>query len=115
MTLPESFIGESPERQLGAIAANLARVASSARRPARAASIVPMLSESIEFIEWTAARVTPEVAEKLVDLQIMLGLWREIWPTVHDEVTHRTLLSFQAKKWSDEILADAGLLEEAPA
>lgn len=112
--LPEAFIRESPERQLGALAANLARVASSARRAARASIIPPMLTESIEFIEWTAPRVSPEVAEELVDLQVLLGLWREIWPKAQADVAQRTLLSFQAKKWSDQVLAMSGLREAAP-
>ncbi len=111
IAVPESFARESPERQLGALAASLARVASSARRTTRVAVIPPMLMECIQFIEWTAPRVAPEVAEELVDLQVMLGLWRGIWPEAQQHAAQRALLSFQAKKWSDQVLRYSGLLD----
>jgi hypothetical protein len=72
-----------------------------------------MLSESIQFIEWVAPHTLPEVAAELVDLQVALGLWRKSWPSVRQDKTQRTLLSFQAKKWSDKVLEYSGLLSAA--
>jgi len=102
---------ESPARQLGALAANLARLSSSAQKPARAAAIEPLLEECALCIESTAPRVAVDVAAELVDLQVMLYLWRRSWPHAQHDTSERTLLSFQAKKWSDLVLAASGLLE----
>lgn len=52
----ESFTKESPARQLGALAATLGRVASSAEKTARAKAIIPMLDECVQFIEWTLSQ-----------------------------------------------------------
>ena len=70
-----------------------------------------MLEESRYFIEWTAAEAEPEIAAELVDIQRMLTAWRKIWPEVQHSQTQRTLLSVQAKKWSDQVLGYSGLLE----
>jgi len=109
-TSREAFVTEPPERQLGALAASLARLSSSARSAARVGIIVPMLTECIQFIEWTAWHVSPEIAAELVDLQIMLGIWRKAWPEASLNNTQRILLSFQARKWSDQVLDYSGLL-----
>ncbi len=56
------------------------------------------------FIEWTAAEVEPEVGEELVNLQVMLALWRRAWPEIEKINIQRTLLSVQAKQWSDRVM-----------
>jgi hypothetical protein len=106
----DSFLKESPPRQLGALAATLARVSSSSMKPARTAAIVPMLSECIEFIEKLTPPDSPKIASEIKDLGIMLGLWRESWPYVHEHESQRQLLSMQARKWSDLVLEYSGLL-----
>ena len=110
-SVPESFLLESPARQLGALAANLARLSSSARKPARSATIEPLLDECCLYIESTAPLVAVEIAAELVDLQLMLHLWRRSWPEAQSQTSQRTLLSLQAKKWSDLVLDASGLLE----
>jgi len=70
-----------------------------------------MLEESQYFIEWTAAEADPEIAAELVDIQIMLSLWRKAWPEAQHHQTQRTILSVQAKKWSDQVLGFSGLLD----
>ena len=107
----EAFLKEPSAGRLGAIAANLLRLASATRRPARAALIDPMLEECVRFIEWTAVELPAEAAAELVDLQVMLSLWRRAWPEAQRDQASRTLLSFQAKKWSDRVLASSGLLD----
>jgi len=102
---------ESPARQLGALAANLARLSSSARKSERAAAIEPLLEECALCIESTAPRVAVEVAAEPVDLQVMSYLWRWSWPHAQHSLSERTLLSFQAKKRSDLVLAASGFLE----
>ena len=106
-----AYRSESVERQMGALAASLARISSIARRPARSASVLALLGECMAFIEHTAPSVKPEIGAELADLQVMLALWRESWTEAQHSPVQRTLLSFQAKKWSDRVLDSSGLLE----
>jgi hypothetical protein len=69
-----------------------------------------MLEESQHFIEWAAAETEPDVAAELVDIQVMLALWRQFWPEVQHHPNQRALLSVQAQKWSDQVLDYSGLL-----
>ena len=98
--------------RLAGLAADLARISSSARRTSGGSSVEEMLEESQYYIEWTAAEAEPEVAAELVDIQILLALWRKAWPEAQHSVTQRTLLSVQAKKWSDQVLDYSQLLLE---
>lgn len=91
--------------RLAGLAADLARVASSARQSAGADAAAAMLEESQYFIEWTAAEAPVEVAAELVDLQVMLALWRRAWPEAQHSHRQRSLLAVQAKQWSNRVLA----------
>ncbi len=113
MISADKFRQQPVPRQLGALAANLARISSCARWPEPNDVIVPMMTESIHFIEWIAPHTKPDIASELVDLQVMLGLWRKSWPQIQINNVQRTLLSFQAKKWSDQIIDYSGLLIDA--
>lgn len=107
------YLADPLPKRLGALAADLARVSSSARHPTRAASVSLMLEESQYFIEWVAAETEPEIASELVDIQVMLSMWRTLWPEAQRNATQRALLSFQAKKWSEQVLDYSGLLDNA--
>jgi hypothetical protein len=104
------FLKESLPIRLASLAADLGRVSSSARHQSGAESVAEMLEESRYYIEWTAAEAEPEIAAELVDIQRMLSLWVKTWPDAQKNVTQRTLLSVQAKKWSDLVLGYSGLL-----
>lgn len=106
----DSFLKESPERQLGALAATLGRIASSSEKTVRAKAIVPMLDECLQFIEWTLSQQSKVASKELKDLSIMLKLWRDSWEHAQTNEHLRTLLSVQAKKWSDQTLEHSGLL-----
>ena len=106
----ERFLLDPLPVRLAGLAADLARVASSARHSTGADSVATMLEESQYFIEWTAAETEPEVAAELVDMQRLIVLWRKAWPEAQHSITQRTLLSVQAKKWSDQVLAYSGLV-----
>jgi hypothetical protein len=71
-----------------------------------------MLEESQYFIEWTAGEAEVDVANELTDIQVMLALWRTAWPEAQRLPTQRTILSVQAKKWSDQVLRYSGVLDE---
>lgn len=105
------YLADPLPQRLGALAADLARVSSSARHPNRAASVALMLEESQHFIEWVAAETEPEIAVELVDIQVMVALWRRLWPDAQHTSTQRALLALQAKKWSDQVLGYSGLLD----
>src|SRR4026208_1082810 len=107
----ERFRQQPLPRQLGALAANLARISTCSRWTEPADIVIPMLTESIQFIEWIAPHTPPEIAFELVDLQVILGLWRKSWPHAQPNGTQRTSLSFQANKWSNQIIDFSGLLD----
>ena len=65
--------------RLGGLAADLARIASSARRESGAAVVDAMIEESRWFIEWTSAEAEPEVAAELVGIQRLRGRWSRVW------------------------------------
>ncbi len=106
------FLSDPLPVRLAGLAADLARVSSSARRTSGGSSVEEMLEESQYYIEWTAAEAKPEVAAELVDIQRMIVLWRKAWPEAQHSPAQRTLLSVQSKKWSDTVLDYSGLLEE---
>jgi hypothetical protein len=106
----EKFRSQPLPRQIGALAANLARISTCARWEPPTDVLIPMITESIQFIEWIAPETAPEVSAELVDLQVMLGLWRESWVKAQEDSKQRTLFSFQAYKWSNQVLEYSGLL-----
>lgn len=108
----DSFLKESPARQLGALAATLGRVASSAEKTARAKAIIPMLDECLQFIEWTLSQQTEAASKELKDISLMLKLWREGWEHAQTDERLRTLLAIQARKWSDQAIEFSGLLAQ---
>jgi hypothetical protein len=70
-----------------------------------------LLEEARYFIEWTAADAEPEIAAELVSMQRLITLWLSAWDTTSQYKEQRTLLSVQAKHWSDRALDFSGLGE----
>jgi len=108
----ERFLHDPLPIRLAGLAADLARVASSARHATGTSSVAEMLEESQYYIEWTAAEAEPEIAGELVDIQRLITLWRNAWPEAQHSQIQRTLLSVQAKKWSDQVLEYSGLARQ---
>ncbi|MBP1468205.1 hypothetical protein EYB53_021015 [Candidatus Chloroploca sp. M-50] len=100
----ERYLKDALPVRLAGLAADLSRVASSARRATGAAAAAAMLEESQYLIEWTAAEAPAEIAEELVNLQVMLALWRQAWPDAQHYPFQRSLLAVQAKQWADQVL-----------
>jgi hypothetical protein len=105
------FLQDDLPTRLGGLAADLMRVASSARRPAGGKAVERMLEESQYFIEWTAAELEPEKAFALVNIQRLIALWRRAWPEAQKDHDQRTILSVTAKQWADEVLKYSGLIQ----
>ena len=100
----ERYLRDALPMRLAGLAADLGRVASSARRATGGAAAAAMLEESQYFIEWTAAEAPAELAEELVNLQALLALWRQAWPEAQNSPLQRSLLAVQAKQWADQVL-----------
>ena len=58
--------------RLAELAADLARISSSARRLTWAAQGIDMIEEGRYYIDWTAGDIPVEQAAELVDIQVML-------------------------------------------
>lgn len=101
------YLKDALPRRLMGLAADLSRVASSARRATGAEAVAALLEESQHLVEWTAAEAPIEVAEELVNLQVMLALWRRAWPEAQSSPLQRSLLAVQAKQWADQVMRHA--------
>ncbi len=109
--LRERFLRDSLPRRLGGLAATLGRISSSARESSDPANVVHLLEEAKYLIEWTAADTEPEVAAELVSMQTLINLWLKAWDKASQNKQQRTLLSVQAKLWSDKAMDFSGLLK----
>lgn len=108
--LRERFLRDPLPRRLGGLSATLGRISSSARNSTDLVIIKNLLEEAKYLIEWTAEETAPETAAELVSMQTLITLWVRILETASQNQTQRTLLSVQAKQWSDRALDLSGLL-----
>ena len=108
--LRERFLRDPLPQRLGGLAATLGRVSSVARKSSDPENVSRLLEEAKYLIEWTAADTEPEVAAELVSMQTLINLWLKSWEKTNQMKEQRTLLSVQAKQWSDRTLDLSGLL-----
>ena len=108
--LRERFLRDSLPRRLGGLAATLGRISSSARKSTDPSIVSNLLDEAKHLIEWTAAEAEPETAAELVQIQTMITLWQRAWTEASQNPKLRTLLSVQAKDWSDKAVDFSGLV-----
>jgi len=106
----ERYLRDSLPRRLGGLAATLGRISSSARNASDPTVALALLEEAKYYIEWTAAETEPETAAELVSMQTLITLWEKAWESAFQNKTQRTLLSVQAKQWSDWTLGVSELL-----
>jgi hypothetical protein len=107
--LRERFLRDPLPRRLGGLAATLGRVSSVARLSSDPTNVARLLEEAKYMIEWTAAEAEPEIAAELVSIQRLVNLWLRTWEITSQHKEQRTLLSVQAKHWSDRTLDFSGL------
>jgi hypothetical protein len=107
--LRERFLRDPLPQRLGGLAATLGRISSSARNFIDPLIVENHLHEARYFIEWTAAETEPEIAAELVSMQRLITLWLRIWNKTSHVREQRTLLSVQAKYWSDRVMDFSGL------
>lgn len=108
--LRQRFLRDPLPVRLGGLSATLARISSSAKESNSPGVVLDLLSEARYLIEWTAAEAEPEIAAELVQTQRLLTLWQKAWTNASADRHQRTLLSAQAKDWSDKTLQSSGLL-----
>jgi len=108
--LRQRFLRDPLPVRLGGLAATLGRISSSAREAENPEIVLDLLDEARHLIEWMAADTEPEVVAELVQTQRLLTLWHKAWVTASADRIQRTLLSTQAKDWSDKALQYSGLL-----
>ena len=109
--LRERFLRDSLPGRLGGLAATLGRISSSACESSDPANVVRLLEKTKYLIEWTAADTEPEVAVELVSMQTLINLWLKAWDKASQNKHQRTLLSVEAKHWSDRAMDFSGLLK----
>ena len=99
----ERFINDPISRRLGNLAVNLHRVGVFAEKNS-AESVRNVLSESVRFIEWSAADTPPEVSETLVRFQVQLARWQLTWDHCwNDQVQQQKIIS-ATKTMSEQVL-----------
>lgn len=109
--LRERFLRDPLPRRLGGLAATLGRISSVARKSSDPINVTRLLEEAKYMIEWTAADTEPDVAAELVSMQRLVNLWLKAWENASQNKDQRTLLSVQAKQWSDRAMDFSGLLK----
>lgn len=105
----ERFLRDPLPRRLGGLAATFGRISSSARESSDPVIVARLLEEAKYLIEWTAADTEPETAAELVSMQTLINLWLRAWAQASQHKAQRTLLSVQAKHWSDCVMDFSGL------
>lgn len=111
--LRERFLRDPLPQRLGGLAATLGRISSVARISSDSGNVASLLEEAKYLIEWTAADAEPEIASELVSMQTLINLWIGVWRIASQNNEQRTLLSVQAKQWSDRVLDFSGLLNQS--
>lgn len=108
--LRERFLSDPLPVRLAGLAATFGRISSVACKSSDPANVTRLLEEAKYLIEWTAAAAEPEVAAELVSIQTLINLWLKTWAKTNQNKEQRTLLSVQAKQWSDRALDFSGLV-----
>ncbi len=76
------FQCDNTSLRLGHIASNLRRLRTFCHNSYEK-GVLGVISQTKDFIEWTAAEIEPELAEELVNIQVQLALceitWTNIW------------------------------------
>jgi hypothetical protein len=103
-------VDDIPHR-LGHTASNLARVRSFCNTAYKDA-VKTVLNETQWFIEWTAAEIDPEQAEKLVNIQVQLARWELILDSIWLNEKKRAEIAQQAEVFSQQVLDMSGLMTE---
>ncbi len=104
------YLQNNLQLRLGGLAANLARITSFSDNPDNAKVVNSLLEESKFFIEWTISDVQLDLQAKLVELQIQLALWHQIWQKGYTDTLKRKEIAKLSHSWAEYLLQESGLL-----
>ena len=101
----DRFLRDPLPRRLGALAADMARIASFSENPKNQRAVASLLEEGKWFAEWTAPDAPPDTQAVLAEVQVALAVWERGWLKGDPVPT----MQADAQRKSDELLALAGL------
>lgn len=104
----ERLLRDPLPQQLGALASDLARIASCSDSPANQDVVASLLKEGKYFCEWIAPGAPLDTQVVLLDIQRALVQWERGWLRGEPVATMRA----DAARKSEELLALAGLGEK---
>ena len=107
-TIRQRFLRDPLPGRLGALAADLARIASFAENPKNQRAVASLLEEGKWFAEWAAPEAPLETQAVLAETQRALAIWERGWLNGSPVPT----MSADARRKSDELLALSGLLSD---
>jgi len=111
------FSADDTPHRLGAIAANMARIETFARRPYHPEAVRSVMEESRWFVEWAAKNVQVDDAAQLVELQRLITGWlrEDVWDNTRPDASRRAEIAGAAASWSQRILEMSGLADSTRA
>ncbi len=98
--IKKRFLENNLSVRLGCIASDLARISSFIKMRNNQRVVNDLIEQSKFFIEWTAPKVSLDIQEQLVNLQIKLALLKG---------SKETEIAKLADNWSGKILKLSGL------
>jgi len=107
--IKERYMRDALPVRLAGLAANLARIRSTARLAANRDVVANLIEESKYFIEWTAREADVDAQAELATLQIELARWKLQWASICPDDARRRELGEHAGMWSNRILDMSGL------
>lgn len=99
------FLRDPLPVRLGGLAADLARIASSAENPQNRDMVAGLFHEGKFFAEWAAPEAPLSVQDMLREVQLWLALEQRRWVAGQPPIN----LQQEAQQWSDRLLDIAGL------
>lgn len=75
----QRFLSDPPPKRLGALAADLARIASFSENPENHRAVASLLEEGKWFAEWATPDAPLETQAVLAEIQLALAVWERDW------------------------------------
>ena len=108
--MKDRFSTEPLPLQLGAIAANLARIRSFSDHPEHMTIVEGMIAETIGFVEFLLSHPRSDHPEELPELREWLTLQASDWNAICASRDAVASVAAEAGLWSDRVLQRSGLL-----
>lgn len=110
--LRNRFLQDRFAIQLGNIAANLGRIDSYITDPISEEIAASVLDETKYFVSWAILNANLQEQLELAVLQQRLIQWQLTLPDFWQDPNQRLATGYEARHWSDRLLAMSGLLDE---